>query len=227
MRQIDEINVHCSATRPGWMAGQPGQAKVKEIRRWHVEVNNWADVGYHYLIDRDGKCFHGRAVERSGAFEPKVNARAIGVCLIGGYAANATDDFEQHFTPEQDEALRKLIKYLRQAHPTIRKVTGHNDYSSKGCPGFKVGRWLAGKPSARSFAQSGTAVGAGGATVAAGGLAATEVVSAINETRTAVQDAQAAHASADPMRWVLLALILAGAGYALWRRWSDWQGGRR
>lgn len=235
-RSITEINVHCSATRPGWMAERTGADRIAEIRRWHVQTNGWRDIGYHYLIDRDGQVYDGRPVAQPGAFEPKVNANAIGICLLGGYAAAATDAFEQHYTPDQGDALRGLVDSLREQHPGIRRVTGHNDYAAKGCPGFKVQRWLDRKPPQRSFAESGTAIGSGTATAAAGGLAVVEVAAqATSEVRTALADVKTAGAevkaaaadTADPLRWVLIVLVIAGAAFALYRRWVDWQAGRR
>lgn len=236
MRKITEINIHCAATKPGWMAGRPGSEKVAEITRWHVVDNGWSAIGYHYIIDRDGKFYRGRSEAMSGAFEPKVNANAIGICLIGGYGSNATDPFDKHYTPEQDNTLRKLIKGLRDKHPTITKVTGHNDYSSKACPGFKVSRWLANQPPQRTFAESGTAQGAGVATAAGGGLAVVEVARLVSdvapEIKTATAEIQAAKvdvqaAPVDPLRWILLAAIVIGAAYALYRRWADWKAGRQ
>lgn len=235
MRAITEINIHCAATRPVWMAGSTPAQRVAEIRRWHTQLNGWADIGYHYVVDRDGTVTPGRPIARSGAFEPKVNRTAIGICLVGGYGSAATDSFSEHYTPEQDVALRELIERLQAEHPTIKRVTGHNDYSPKACPGFKVQRWLAGKPE-RSFAESGTAIGSGTATAAASGLALVEVAAvatkevrtAVEEARTARTEAQAAAAdAADPLRWVLIAVIIAGAAFALYRRWVDWQAGRR
>lgn len=236
MRTITEINIHCSATKPGWMATESGDRRVAEIRRWHVQDNGWADIGYHWIIDRDGTAYRGRHIERTGAFEPRVNATAIGVCLIGGYGAAATDDFATHYTPDQDVALRALIETLQQEHPGARKITGHNDYSPKACPGFKVARWLARKPAQRSFAESGTAIGSGTATAAAGGLAVVEVAAqataqmrgAMAEVQTAKAEVkQAAADTADPLRWLLIALVIAGAAFALYRRWADWQAGRQ
>jgi hypothetical protein len=226
MRPIDEINIHCAATRPGWMAERTGAERVAEIRRWHVQLNGWKDIGYHFIVDRDGQVYPGRPVHRTGAFEPKVNATAIGICLLGGHGAAATDAFEQHYTAEQGAALRALIDRLRAEHPGITKVTGHNQYAAKACPGFNVGRWLAGKAPARAFTETGTAVGAGSATVAAAGLGGVEVLRIVTETRAAVQQA-ADTPPADPVRWVLLAVVLAGAAYALWRRWQDYQAGRK
>jgi N-acetylmuramoyl-L-alanine amidase len=236
MRNINEINIHCSATKPGWKAGEGLAAQVAEIKRWHVVDNGWSDIGYHYVIGRDGECKRGRKVDKSGAFEPKVNANGIGVCLVGGYGSNATDDFAKHYTPEQDATLRKLIAILQKQHPGIRKITGHNDYSSKACPGFKVQRWLAGAAPARTFSESGTAQGAGVATVAGGGLAVVEVARLVAdvapELKTATAEIQAAKvevhaAQVDPLRWVLLAAIVIGAAYALYRRWVDWKAGRQ
>jgi N-acetylmuramoyl-L-alanine amidase len=235
-RTITEINIHCSATRPQWMAGRPGLEKVAEIRRWHVQENGWDDIAYHYLIDRDGKFYRGRSEQKWGAFEPKVNDRAIGVVLFGGFGSNATDEFQKHYTTAQEHTLRKLIKALKDKHPSISKVTGHNDYSPKACPGFKVGRWLNGTAPTRTFAESGTAQGAGVATAASGGLAVVEVARIVAEVKPEIQAAateiQAASVEVqampvDPLRWVLLAVVVIGAGYALYRRWADWQAGRQ
>ena len=37
MRQINEIIIHCTATRPAWMAGSGTLAKVQEIAKWHTD----------------------------------------------------------------------------------------------------------------------------------------------------------------------------------------------
>lgn len=144
MRQIDELIIHCSATPPDWRAEQSPARQVAEIRRWHVEGNGWSDIGYHWLIARDGTIVPGRPVERTGAHVRGHNARTIGICLLGGHRAAATDRFEDHFTPAQDRALRDLIRSLRTEYPSIETISGHNQYSAKGCPGFSVPEWYAG-----------------------------------------------------------------------------------
>lgn len=153
MRKINEIVVHCTATRADWWAGRKTSQKVAEIRRWHVEDRGWADIGYHFLIDRDGTVAKGRPVEKAGAHVEGHNATTIGVSLFGGHGANPTDSFDQHFTKEQDKALRELIADLEEKYP-ITKVSGHNEYAAKACPGFQVMEWLSGKH--RSVASSTT-----------------------------------------------------------------------
>lgn len=142
MRPVDEIIIHTTATRPDFMEGNSTGAKVKEVRRWHTSPPlNWSDVGYHYLIDRNGTVALGRPVERVGAHVKGHNTGTIGVALFGGFGSSANDEFADHYTSAQDKALRKLIADLKDEYG-IRKVTGHNNYASKACPGFRVDKWL-------------------------------------------------------------------------------------
>jgi N-acetylmuramoyl-L-alanine amidase len=142
MRPVNEIVIHCTATRPEWMAGRPLSDKVAEIRRWHMRDRGWADIGYHYLIDRDGQVATGRPVERVGAHVANRNTNTIGVSLLGGHGSATTDAFETNYTPEQDRALRTLLADLQRRFPAIRTISGHNWYAAKACPGFDVTKWL-------------------------------------------------------------------------------------
>ena len=44
MRSINEIIIHCSATREGQ------DISVDTIKKWHVEGRGWSDIGYHFYI---------------------------------------------------------------------------------------------------------------------------------------------------------------------------------
>lgn len=141
MRHLDEIIIHCSATQRDWMRGSNVLAKRDEIGRWH-KAKRWRDIGYHYLIDRDGSGARGRPVSETGAHTRGRNKTSIGICLVGGHGSSATDKFHDHFTPAQDRALRELIIDLRLKYPSITAVSGHNQYANKACPGFYVPIWL-------------------------------------------------------------------------------------
>ncbi len=50
-----QIIIHCSATPEG------KDFTVDDIRRWHLARRRPADIGYHYVIYRDGSVHKGRA----------------------------------------------------------------------------------------------------------------------------------------------------------------------
>ena len=141
MRDITGIIIHCTATRPDWWSGKSLAKKIAEIRRWHVEDRGWSDIGYHYLIDRDGKIGTGRPIERNGAHVLDHNKGTIGVSMFGGHGSATADDFADNFTPQQNSALRRLIGSLHADYGPV-PVTGHNEYANKACPGFIVSKWL-------------------------------------------------------------------------------------
>ena len=143
MRPIETIVVHCTATRPNWWAEKTSQEKVDEVRRWHVEDRGWSDIGYHYLIDRDGTVSKGRPLSKVGAHAKGHNTGSVGISLFGGHGGNAADDFADNFTEDQDKALRGLVAKLKGEYP-IAKIIGHNEVANKACPTFVVGNWLLG-----------------------------------------------------------------------------------
>ena len=177
MRPLNEIIVHCTATRSEWWAGRLTADKVAEVRKWHLD-RNFRDIGYHFLIERDGTVATGRPLEQVGAHVAGHNTGTIGISLFGGHGGATTDKFEDNFTPEQDAALRNLIANLQNRFPSISKISGHHEYANKACPCFDVRSWLNGRTAPvrtspaqsttvqASAAQIGTAV-AGGATALA------------------------------------------------------------
>lgn len=139
MRAINEIIVHCSATPPSMDIG------AAEIREWHM-AKGWADIGYHYVVRRNGQLEEGRPIERAGAHAKGRNANSIGICLVGGVDADGNP--ADNFRGSQKTKLRVLIRDLRRQFPAIRSVIGHRDVPgvAKACPSFDVRAWLAAAP---------------------------------------------------------------------------------
>lgn len=131
MRTIDEIIIHCSAT------GEGKDFKAADIRRWHVQGNGWQDIGYHFVIDLDGTVEVGRPVSKQGAHCAGHNKTTIGICYVGGCAADGKTPKDTR-TEAQRRSLRGLVAVLRSCFPTIRKVSGHREYANKACPSFDV-----------------------------------------------------------------------------------------
>ncbi len=140
---VNHIVIHASDTRPDWMEGKRSSEKVAEIRRWHIQDRGWKDIGYHYIIDRDGTCVMGRRETVIGAGVVGFNRGVIHICLIGGNGGNEKDRFFEHFTKEQDLALMKRLVAIKLA-TEIKTVTGHNQHAAKACPCFSVPEYLRG-----------------------------------------------------------------------------------
>ena len=121
MRKINKLIVHCSATP------NDRDVTVDEIRAWHKE-RGWSDIGYHYVISRQGKILCGRPVGIVGAHCQGHNTDSIGVCLIG----------DDEFNDVQFKALQNLYAMLKGFCLDIQAF-GHRDFTDKKtCPNFEV-----------------------------------------------------------------------------------------
>ena len=106
-RQIDEIIVHCSATREG------RDFSAADIRRWHVADRHFSDIGYHFVVRLDGSIEVGRPLRRSGAHCRAHNRRSVGVCYIGGPAPRLSSRLHPRSPRLRPQSLPLLPRHLR------------------------------------------------------------------------------------------------------------------
>ena len=130
MREIDLIVVHCSATPEG------KHFSTDTIRDWHVKERGWSDIGYHYIVELDGKVISGRPVERAGAHVKGYNRSSIGICYVGGMTKDMKSPKDTR-NKEQLESLERLLLELKVKYPKAI-IRGHNDFSTKACPSFNA-----------------------------------------------------------------------------------------
>lgn len=131
MRPINKIIIHCSATPPSM------DIDAEVIRGWHLE-RGWTDIGYHFVIKRDGEIEDGRPLELVGAHVKGYNTGSIGICLVGGVEQGNVSREQDNFTPQQWKSLRGLLQIMKADY---RKATihGHNEFDpQKACPSFDV-----------------------------------------------------------------------------------------
>ena len=131
MRKINEIIVHCAATPEG------KNFKAADIDRWHRE-RKMKCIGYHYVVDLDGTVEPGRPESEIGAHCLGHNQYSIGVCYVGGLAADGKTPKDTR-TAAQKEALLTLLKKLRAKYPKA-SIHGHRDFAAKACPSFDATR---------------------------------------------------------------------------------------
>ncbi|MFD9286502.1 peptidoglycan recognition family protein [Streptomyces mirabilis] len=150
------ITVHHTATS---VDDPDPAATVRAIYTQHAVSNDWGDIGYHFLIDRQGAIYEGRFSGADGipahnknnevvtGFHTfAFNSGNIGIALLG--------DFNKaELPPRMRESLVQLIASLAARHkldpmgnityvsPTSGKSTkgpalgGHRDWTSTECPG--------------------------------------------------------------------------------------------
>jgi N-acetyl-anhydromuramyl-L-alanine amidase AmpD len=116
--------------------------QMRNIQEYHQRGKKWADIGYHYVIDRLGNIFEGRPLTIQGAHAGERNKRGetpnqanIGISLLGNFDS-------QQITPAQEKALRQLVSYLETTYGIPNsEVYTHNEIRQKfnvgatGCPG--------------------------------------------------------------------------------------------
>lgn len=129
-RRIDEIIVHCTATPEG------RAVSVETIRSWHL-ANGWKDIGYHYVVFLDGSLEPGRPEAQIGSHVAGHNSGTLGIVYVGGVASDGKTAKDTR-TAAQKAMLIEVIKALMAKYPTVKKITGHNQYANKACPSFDV-----------------------------------------------------------------------------------------
>lgn len=137
--KVEYLVIHCAATRPSMDVG------VAEIRKWHLQ-RGFFDIGYHYVIRRDGTVEKGRMDNVPGAHVEGYNGKSLGICLVGGVSQDDINVAENNFTDAQFATLRTQLHILKQSYPNA-KIVGHRDLNKgKACPSFDVKEWLADNP---------------------------------------------------------------------------------
>ena len=130
MRKINSLIIHCAATPEG------KDFTVADIDRWHKK-RGWKGIGYHFVIYRDGSVHEGRPLAQAGAHCVGHNAESIGICYIGGLDGEGKPKDTR--TPQQKEALVKLVAELRQKYNISKQhIYGHCEFAAKACPCFDV-----------------------------------------------------------------------------------------
>ncbi|HVU14626.1 MAG TPA: N-acetylmuramoyl-L-alanine amidase [Phototrophicaceae bacterium] len=105
------------------------------VQKLHMDVNHWADVGYHFGIDNQGIIYAGRDLHVRGASVAKHNYGVIGVVVLG--------NFEQDTPlPVQLESLQALVNWLASAY-TLTHLAGHDEFNPETiCPGKNLSAHL-------------------------------------------------------------------------------------
>jgi tetratricopeptide (TPR) repeat protein len=140
---VRKVTIHHSAPRDDFVGTTRWAAanQINKIQRYHQKDRGWADIGYHYIIDRRGEVFQGRSLSYQGAHASgRANRGNIGIVVLGNYSAR-----RQRLTDAQRRSLTVLTARLCDhyrigakqiyTHEEIRP--GHTE-----CPGPEISSYV-------------------------------------------------------------------------------------
>lgn len=145
---IKLLAVHHTA-QPMDNENRSGAEMMRALYQYHAANRGWGDIGYHYVIDKDGQIFEGKAGGDFvvGGHAYCNNTSTIGVAMMG--------NFDNAKPPQaQMRALQWLLKSLAdrykidtdeavQFHGSrLPAIVGHRQLVSTDCPGEYVWRTL-------------------------------------------------------------------------------------
>lgn len=111
--------------------GSPNSS-LNSILTYHIKTNGWGDVAYHFIIDKKGQIYEGRALDRASdtnnvfrSYGKERLSSIINILLIGNFDAEriAADSL-------QVESAKILLAYLYLKYPlvTLDNIRGHRDF---------------------------------------------------------------------------------------------------
>lgn len=137
-------NKYTPEQAPGIVAG---------IYYYHAKTLNWGDIGYHFLVDRYGKIYQGRAGDinrvNEGGHALGFNTGTIGIALIGNFETEMPTDpaldsvaklaawklKAAKLNPNADHTERRASLKPGNAQVTGKVFDGHRAWNYTACPG--------------------------------------------------------------------------------------------
>jgi hypothetical protein len=145
---------------------------IRAIFLYHVQSQGWNDIGYHFLVDKCGTVFEGRAggIDKPvlGAQTYGFNTDTSGIAVLGNYNDAIS-------TPSVQEAVAAVAawklglygndaagtvvltaaadngKYTKGQKVTLNRISGHRDGYPTECPGTNL---YADLPAIRTLASA-------------------------------------------------------------------------
>ncbi len=117
----------------------PSVPRAMGYLKWKGRGMGLLEIGYHFVIDRDGSRTETRPMALIGQASTRFNATAVHVCLMGGMAEDYVTP-EDNFTEDQRAMAFDTIRWLKGIYGGV-SLMGHSE-AVKGhklpCPEFDM-----------------------------------------------------------------------------------------
>jgi hypothetical protein len=123
------ITVHHTETPTNDSMSVP--ARLRQIQNYHIDVRGWCDIGYHFLVGRDGNVYQGRRENTLGAHVANANSGNVGVSFIGSF-------MDAPPSAAMEAAAARIIGAVARTYGITlsrNSVKGHRERGQTDCPG--------------------------------------------------------------------------------------------
>lgn len=113
---------------------------TQSIAQYHVDVQKWPGIGYHFLVHWGGQVDWCNDLETISYHVAGRNKSCIGICIPGDWGARLPPVAAR-------TAAHDLVVWLRATLPSPIEVVGHSEVALPGrgtnCPGVTWPSWRA------------------------------------------------------------------------------------
>lgn len=140
MNGINRMTIHHSGFPEPWEteAWQTTANEIEDIREFHTgappEDRGWADIAYHYVVDRAGRVWQARPLVYQGAHVRHHNAHNLGIVLLGNFDL-------QDPSAAQLCALREFVLFVKKLYRIpLHRIYTHRELADNhtDCPGTSL-----------------------------------------------------------------------------------------
>ncbi len=136
MNGISRITVHHTAVVSTSVRTESDAiTMINSTRNAHLR-RGWADIGYHYVIDPQGRIWEGRPLSWQGAHVEATNEHNLGIVLLGNFD-------RQTPTPAALSSLDSfLVDSARRYRVPVNRIYTHRELKPTECPGTSLQRFM-------------------------------------------------------------------------------------
>jgi len=118
-------------------AGSVNQT-TRDIQNFHMDTNDWPDIGYNFLTDQAGNLIIGRGWDKMGTHSAGENISHVAICWKG----NSNDVVP---TPAALNTIRWVYEEACRLADRTLEVSGHGQLPNEAtqCPGDHIRNWIA------------------------------------------------------------------------------------
>ena len=133
MNGISRLTVHHTGWNLNTDAWKPTAVDLENIRSFHAGTKTtdrqWADIAYHFVIDRAGRVWQARPLVYQGAHAKDHNEHNLGICLLGNFDVQSP-------AAAQLWSLSTFIPFLRNLYSIAPdQIFTHRELRETACPG--------------------------------------------------------------------------------------------